>query len=256
MTSVVPAYVLSAVQGSEREKKVVGYLSDPLFKVFVVTAQNPAGDKSKFTPAELDFYRIKKCLETAAEKYPNNVVLILKDTSISDATPSVIADYVRDMIKVSDGKPGWDVAYLASWGDNCQLQKDITSTSSGYAIVQSFSPQGVQALLIKPSARDIILGRKPLPNGKMFTMNDSLSNTLNTLVKDGQIRPALAKPNLFNFDPELAKTEDDRLKAVRCADDASYQQDTTASGNGWIWIVLIILIFLIFLGFIFVKGRH
>ncbi len=254
MAPVVPVYVLSATQGSEQEKRVTGYLQDPLFKVFVVTAQNPANDNRKFTPAQLDFYRIQKCLEDAAKNYPNSPVLILKDTSISTATPNVIANYVRDMIKISDGKPGWDIAYLASWGDNCQLQKDIANTSSGYAIVQSFSPQGVQALLIKPSARDTILGKRSLPNGTMFTLNENLSNTLNMLVKEGQLRPALAKPNLFDFDPELAKSEEDRLKAVRCADESSYQQ-TTSSSSAWIWILLVIIL-LIFLGLIFMKRRQ
>ena len=244
----IPAYVLSATPGSEQEKRVLGYLNTPLFKVFIVTAKDPTRDAGKYSPADLDFYRIKRCLQDAARNYPDSIALIIKDTSVSDTTPQVIADYVKEMVR----QPNWDLGYLTTWGDKCQLQSDSVSTSTGYNIVKSFSPNGVQALLIKPNVRDMILGKQNLPNGQPFEMTGSLSSTLNSLVREGQLKPAIAKPNLFNFDQNLAKSEEDKLKAYQCSNDPSFQQTGSSS---WIW-ALIIIVILIFLALIFIRRRQ
>lgn len=250
----IPVYILTASDRSPLGKRVHGYFSSNLFEPYRVSIENPTDEGLKYSSNSLEYYRIKKVLENAAQNHPNSNLIIIKDTSVTNCSPEEIGSYVSEFNKI----PDWDVFYLAYWKDECEKRKNIRKIGDK-VIGIPYAPHGFQALIFTPKFRDIVLQRTCLPNGNYFAMNGNFSETLRSLKLSNQIVPHYADSNIFSFDKNLATDPKDIEKLNECLDPQDYQQNTTTTGAGnsgtsWIWILVIFAIFII-LFFILFRNR-
>jgi hypothetical protein len=68
------------------------------------------------------------------------------------------------------------------------------------SIVNSHSPNGLEAILYSPSGRSLILGKKAMKNKKPFSKKKGLEAALRTEIQDGNLRCIATTPNLFQYD--------------------------------------------------------
>lgn len=245
MAGSVIVYILTADDKSDRVAKICGYFTNSLFQVNVVTLQNKNKDLN------LDEYRVNYILNAAQQEHPNNYIIVLKDTSVTVASPDTIADFVSAAIQDNN----WDLFYLCEWMDRCDQFSNVKNIE-GITVAQTQSPNGIQTLLISPLARDMLLGvkqyRAPAPNNLSKT---ELSTKLNQLVLARCLRANCMSPNLFEFDLGLAQNSRDYMKANQCVipQGNSYQQapaaltPTTNSTSGWWWLIIIAVLVVILL---------
>lgn len=165
-------------------------------------------------------------------------MILIKDTSVTAHSPEELANFVNEL----SGMQGWDIFYFTRWGDRCDLYQDKKVVGNN-TVSQSPGSNGFQAIMLTPKCRDILLQRTPLPNGKTFHMDGSLSNTLYKLANSGQLRSFVVRENVFNFDKTLATSPADIAKLTQCANPESFQQ--TASGATWAWFLLIAIIVIV-----------
>jgi hypothetical protein len=254
MSSSVATYILTGKPDSSETGRVWNYFSDPLFDRNLVVVNEPDAKMLTYSQNSLEFYRIKKALEDAAQNHPNDTILLVKDTSISNKSPEAIAKFVKDTLPMANGyaNNGWDLFYLTKWQDRCDLFQHKGMVDD-MGISESFAPNGFQALMITPAARDMLLGKMPLKNGSMFQMQNNFSDTLHSYIQNKQLKPYVSTPNLFNFDPALAKNGADGMKGQECADIQNYQQ--VAGTSNWVWFILILIIVLILIAVAASKKR-
>lgn len=257
----IPVYILSADPYSDNTDKVRQLFLHSIFPAHKIYVENPenivnANDK------DLEKARIMEVLRSVKDNYDDNYFIIIKDNSVSVATPEKIANVVRKAIKVG----GWDIFYLSDWQDDCSQFTPNNMTDLGdLAMAKTKYAQGLQAVLISPDGRRMLMGEKPMRNGKVIQYNDSISNTLSNAALSGGINAATVVPNLINYDITKAKSAADYLKAQQCATPAnlvnnkpitSYAANnlTGSNNNVWWWIAgLIILILIIWAIWYYVK---
>jgi disulfide oxidoreductase YuzD len=164
-----------------------------------------------------DHTYVKQALTKAYSSFPNNHVIVIKDSSVTNATSELIADFCNTAIKIG----GWDLLYLCKWLDRCdQYEKDpdmaqLEGHQSTYH--RTYSPFGVQALMFTPSARDMILGLKNMHNGKKFEMiRPTLDKQLNYDIDQLSFIATSITPNMFEFNPMRARSKDDYKKLTHC----------------------------------------
>ena len=237
--------------------------NDDLFKISFAEVNN---DDNSDEP-QSEYIKFLNCLKYHEEKNPNNYMIIAKDTCTSGYTPEEIAAF----IKAAKGAKEWDLCYLCEWMDRCDLNTNPIDTGTNSKLVDTYSPNGIQALLISPMGKKRILGLTPLRNGTTFTLFGSLSQTLNGYIKNKALIATRSKPNIINYDSNLAKNNDDYAKTAECAtlpgQPVNFQGETkvanpplvpVVSNNNsmLIWFVIIFLIILIILAVAATKYRR
>lgn len=257
--SEVEVYILTSDPNALRTVKAGNLFSSRLFNRNVVTISPPADAQP--TPGMnldqfLESYRVQWCLQDARNKSPSNSVIILKDTSVSNANTDRISEIVSEVLKDTD----WDLCYLCKWMDRCDLySNEVQINGLSTHLVKTQSPHGIQALMFSPSGRDIVLGLTKMNNDKVFTpVKKPLSLQLNEAISAGNISAKCVVPNLIEYDILSASNPKDYLKAAECVvDSASSKSNSFAessSGISWWWFIIIVLL-IIFIVWLFLRHK-
>jgi hypothetical protein len=184
--------------------------------------------------------------------WKNLPVIIVKDTSVSNITPSGIANNNNSKDKIIGGMKNRiqialekaqsaDLYYLARWNDNCTKNTLVAGTESidkGSSLKWTIQPTATQAIMYTPKSRDIV-------SNALCTMasNISLSDYLNSAIYDRKFIATAFVPSIISFDTNLATSQTDYNKLNECF---PISTDTpTTSNSNLIW--LIVLIFVIIL---------
>lgn len=219
-------------------QKVAKLFDDDLFAISITTIDQASAPKDK-----IEQELIGTCLRNQSKVHPHDYMIIIKDSSTSLASPEEIAKFVSSAISAKD----WDICYLNRWADRCDLNINPRDTGINSLMAETYAPQGAQAILISPPARDVMTGKKPLKNGQNFTLTGNFAQTLNYYVSHGLLRALCAKPNLIIFDPNLVKTPEDLIKTSECLQ-PEVKNNLLTSTNGetnWLMVILIMLVVLV-----------
>lgn len=267
-SSQVAVYLLASDVNSTRTTKLSSLFSNPLFSLNVIAISPPSNmtpEKNMSVKDLIESYRIQWCLKDAKNRYPKNHVIVAKDSSISDASPNRIAD----VVSAATNNGQWDVCYLSKWMDRCDLysnKKPINGTMT--TLTKTVSPHGLQAIILSPKGREVILGNQPMKNGEMFDLLEApLSQNLNEKIVSGNLEATATVPNLLTYDITFANKSSDYLKTHEClvSDDESTESTETnnsgeknlqqTSGSSWFWFLLIIIILILLGGYFYMKRK-
>ena len=275
--SQVAVYLLATDVATPRTAKVMSLFTNPLFHVNVMNMSPPSniGDNESLSKEEaISNYRILWCLKDAKTRHPDSHVIIVKDTSVSDASPDRIADIVSGAMSNND----WHLCYLSKWLDRCDLyseKKPINGTMT--VIAKTHSPHGMQAVMFSPHGRDVIRGEKPMKNGEYFSADKkAIHNAIHEAIMNGNLHATCAVPNLINFDTNAASRPSDYLKSHECElpptqttqparsgeggsmenEGKQMQQNPSQTNNNWIWWILVIIIIILILAGLYYWNRN
>lgn len=250
----VYVYILTNNSDSPQTETATKLFNNDLFEISFAEAKEEEED---------EYAKISQCLGYQEMRYPNSYMIIAKDSCTSGFSPDDIADVVRTARGVKD----WDLCYLAGWMDRCDLNNNLVQTGTNSDLVDTYSPHGIQALMISPAARRMLLGKTKLRNGNNFEMKGDFSSTLNYYIVNKALKATRAKPSLIIYDSNLAKNNSDYIKTAECQvlpkNGENYQITTkpppapVQSNNGAITILIIlgIIVFIAIIAFILMKSK-
>ena len=232
-----------------RDKSLVKLFKDAMFtnveNYVAKTAQLRISDESRILNCVSDDVQKESQLKRQ-DPVSQLYTLIIKDTSVTACS----ADTIKDIIQYIIGVRGFDICYLCKWNDKCHLYtSQITTTLDRHVnLVRTRSPNGLQAILISPSGRDILLRRKPMLNCKYLGNTDSLDKRLNTEIYNGNIIAMCTSINIFNYDTYTNATSNkDYEKLCECVNVALNNENSKDTGVNGAWIIVTIL-FILMLG--------
>ena len=241
----VNVFLLATEEESPKTHRVAKIFNDDN-EYFCISIVSSDGDSEDL---DTEFRKVLQCLTYHHENYPNRYCIIVKDTSTSGFSPDDLIAFVEATKKLKH----WDICYLSTWGDNCSLNSGPTDTGTSSDVVNTYNPNGTQALLLTPKCTAMILGRVPLRNGAKFTRNGGLSTSLNKHIANKDMVAIRARPNLITFDSNLAKNAEDLQKNNECQiDTKDYEINTkndvvTSNYNNSMLILPVIGIILVLL---------
>jgi len=240
--------------------------SDSYFTVQVCAVEAPPEIPSSSTLSQEQFisnYNMRKVLSFAAEgpyivgpdgtltpqylwaKLP---VLIVKDSSVSNITPSGVAaskDVIGGMperIRTALNKANQaDLYFLCVWNDACNLYSDIDGIGAiahGSTLKWSVQPSATQAVMYTPSSRDYF--REALINATV-----PLGSLFNSILQQGNMLAAAFVPNLIDFDIDLATSNDDYAKLNECAAITTSSANSSSVATILWFILIIVLVFVV-----------
>jgi hypothetical protein len=223
--------------------------SNPAFIIEVLEVLPPSGaskpTSTMSTQNLIELHCVTEALMTAATRHPELPVVVIKDSSISVASPDVIA---RNVLKPIQQNVDFDIYYLCKWMDECQKYSNVNiaeETISGPRLVWTQSPNGIQALLFTVNGREVVLGRRPMRNGQTFKVDKPLSSALRDQIANGAIKALSIFPNLVEFDISLATSNADYLRTSQCRPVVNNGPMVTNSPAGIVWFTLIVLLVLL-----------
>lgn len=208
-----------------------------------------------------ELYRYHWCLNDAASRYPQNLVLVVKEDSTSSSSPYNIADIVLTAKRSCN----WDLFYLSKWGDRCDLYTNkIEVEGQTVVISKTVSPYGTQAIVFSPSGRDIVLRKTKTKNGeKLDFSKGSLSDNLHRAISKGWIEAVTVTPNVIFLNLSSIKVDSEYQRFSQCVTPSPEPQPTPQptpqpppQSFNWMWLWFIILIFLIALIIAFLVRRR
>lgn len=248
----VLVYILESSDNSAQSEMVRHLFSDALFSTCIVKIDVPQEFIHKhehLSPQDAsELFQFRWCLSEAKKRSPDSHVIVVKDTSTSNADPKSIAEIVASAQQ--DNK--WDICYLCKWMDRCDLYTDKTSISGKATIItKTYSPYGCQALLFSTQGRDMILGDCKVKGGGYLEYNKCLSETLNHNIGQRKIDATCIVPNLISFDLSQGGTDSDYEKLRECRDVEKKEQPSQGYGWGWLLMLAIIVIIIILLWYFF-----
>ena len=179
----------------------------------------------------------------------NNLpVIIVKDTSVSNITPSGITNSstdkiiggMKNRIQIALQKAqSADLYYLARWNDNCTKNTLVAGTESidkGSSLQWTIQPTATQAIMYTPKSRDIV-------SNALCTMasNISLSDYLNSTIYDRKFIATAFVPSIVSFDTNLATSQTDYNKLNECFPIPTTDTPTANNAN-LIWLIILILV--------------
>ncbi len=276
--SKVVVYLLTDDPGSECTMNLNKLFQGGLFTIEIVGQKLPQLDLESISSyseerkCQIDeTYRVSWCLKEATERHPEDFILILKDSSVTHASSGSIESIIQKII--ISGK--WHLCYLCKWMDRCDIYSDKKEIHGRSAILaKTQAPHGIQALLISPEGRQILIGEKPMKNGKLMNvktdLSDSLSSTfglsgpfgsmnsiLTEFILKGYLEAICVVPNLFDFDITKATKNSDYLKAMECLPPPKVTTGDQVTTGGKIssFVVLIVILLLIALGLFMLIGK-
>ena len=236
--------------GDPKNKKVARLIryfkGNDFFDLHVVDIAPPYSlpINSTLTRAQsIEIFRYQYILRKAAREYRERNVLILKDTSVINTPINDLEAVIRTGCRIGD----WDFFYLTRWLDLCDLYDDETKVRGTMnVIVETFSPNGNQAIIFSPHGRDVVIGKKRMRNGEYFTpINIPLSSKLNEEITLRNTKAITVVPNVIDFDVTQAETVSDLAKVCDCRrPEVIEEEDTSGTTLSLFWFVVIILIVL------------
>lgn len=223
--------------------------SDPLFEVH----------QCSFPKKIQEDRMLKKALHYASHgpyesgkegKWKDDPVIIIKDSSICDLSPERFTKKIKDGLEY--GKEA-DIIYLCKWNDLCELYKDVTVSKSKSFLQWTQRPNGMQALLFKPKARDILY--KEWMDDRY---HGSIQERIQQKIKKGEWKALTYTPNIISFDIHYATTKSDYMKRNECAElkemITNYVSSSDSSDNTMnIIYIILFAIFIFFVAFICVH---
>lgn len=221
--------------------------SDPIFVVQVIPWSNSSVRADPSVRGANENYQVIDALTQAATEWPTMNVILVKDSSVSNASPEIVTRKVL----MGNNAQNWDLYYLCKWSDQCQKYVNVALPeeeirAGGSYLAWTYSPYGFQAILFTPAGRDMILGRQPMRNGAFFPSNQPLGAQLQEEILTGAMTAICTVPNLFDYDISLATKNSDFLKLNECQ---PVSEETTVSGTSaaalfW-FLVIVVLIFIV-----------
>lgn len=246
--------------------------SDPYFTIQVCAVDPPPNiptSKTLTYEQYMENYYMRKALTYAAEgpyianskgvseaqlwwsKIP---VIIVKDSSVSNITPSSITDEehsdnpedeiiggMKRRITVALNKASQaDLFFLCKWHDACNKYVDVEGVGGidhSSTLKWSVQPTATQAIMYTPSSRDYI-------RESLLTATLPISDLLNTNISKGNLLATVFVPNIIDFDIDLATSNDDYNKLNECA----HIQTTSQSSNNvasFLWFAVIIILIIL-----------
>jgi len=178
--------------------------------------------------------------------WTNLPVIIVKDNSVSNITPSGITNSSQDKIiggmknriQIALQKAqSADLYYLARWNDNCTKNTLVAGTESidkGSSLQWTIQPTATQAIMYTPKSRDIV-------SNALCTMasNISLSDYLNSSIYDRKFVATAFVPSIISFDTNLSTSQTDYNKLNECFPTPTDKPTTT---NNLIWLIVVLLL--------------
>lgn len=243
MKDPIVVYVIRDVHHEDRRSKLVGLFKDDDFHVIIPDIGYDVTETPDNVYNRHEAYQVGWCLADAKENYPTQPVLIIKDSSLCVADPDTISEVVYSSLNAGGN---FHICYLGRWNDKCHLhskRKKIRGTMSHVAKTQS--PHGVQALLFSVMGRDVVLGLKPMKNGKFFKARESISRTLNLNIVRGNLDAFCVVPNLIAYDISLAQEDEDYLKANECTTVLGFGNTNSNSINIYVAVLVIIILLIL-----------
>lgn len=240
----VIVYLLTSNPDSPRVQRVQALFNHQLFFPQVVVVADPL--KSPIHPGltpeqSLEYYRVRWCLQNAMTEYPENPIIILKDTTVSNSSSETLAE--RISIALASG--GWEVCYLCKWQDRCDLysnKRPIDDSTS--LLVNTSNPHGFQSILFTPTGRDKF-------HEACLNPTLPIDQTLTKLVQSEAIVASTIVPNLMQYDL-TAITANERYNRLSECQTPNFGSNC-GSSSSWIWWILIAIIVIIALLYVAKK---
>jgi len=254
--SFVAVFLLTGRPDNKNVKRLINYFRpSKFFKLHVVDIAPPVylDINNKINQQQaIEIFRFQYILKLSAKKYPKQSVLILKDTSVA-ASP---VGEVQASIKTAFGIGDWDFFYLTRWLDLCDLYTNpVKVKNSMNKVVESFSPNGTQAILFSQSGRDIVIGKRKMRNGQYFTpITIPLSSKLNEEITLRNVKAVVTAPNLFEFDVFQALTTADLAKLSDCRRPQFIEDNPSAGNISILWFVVVVIIVLLLAWALYMIG--
>lgn len=227
---------------------ILGSPSDNIKRSLCTSTFKPIDFKSSDVILEIEDVHETYCkeykdivdiLQLSKDNDPTLECIIIKNDNTTTIPPKALASYIKNILNRND----YDIFYLAYYLDSCHKYNESEVLARNIRINRTYSPGGLQAIIIKPNLRDIILKSKTMKDGKYLEF-DSESKSLSLLIgeniKCGNIIAKNTYPPLMSFDVIHSKCNEDYLKSDPC------KTVTNIKPNSYIkWIVLLIIFILL-----------
>jgi len=242
----IPVYILETQKhgNSLNIKKL--FERSCIFKVVKLPCKRNLGS----TEVIIETNQVMNALENSHKHFRKNYTIIIKDTSVTNSDTGTIEEIVSTAIDININnkhckKHDWHLCYLSKWLDRCDLYTEEAKIDHVTKVVKTLSPFGVQSILFSPQGRDIVIGKKPMNNGKFFTpIVLPLGNQLNINIGLENINATAIIPNLFDFNIMLATDNLDLLKLSECREPSEIREPPGAIPFMWFIAISVIVILL------------
>jgi hypothetical protein len=278
--SLIIVYVLTNDPESQRLRSLHSLFSGDLYHFRIIqydkmttNKNNNSNNKNDIIDYNLSDVEetklINLCLNDANRKFYNNSIIIIKDSSITTSSAWEISKIILDI----NSRPQWDLCYLCSWLDVCEMYTDFYKIpDTSVSLVKAYAPEGIQALMISANGRKHLL---KLINTKQVNPINSISEYITKNIVNEKLIAYNTVPNLFNYDLSLAKNNSDYKKANSCLITISGNKNNKNTNNKgflvtnyknsnsvqyptispWLLLGIFLLIILIICGIIYYNKR-
>jgi hypothetical protein len=156
---------------------------------------------------KLEYNKVYQCLKRAHKKYPDEHVLIIKNTSTSHFSSEKLAELIN---LGKDDKI--DLLYLCRWQDKCNISFGKKWVADDKILIsETQSPRGVQAIVFSPQGRCKVLELLRRKN-----IYNSLSEELRSSIFNGNLKANCFTPNLVNYNFAIVNDNQDYKKFQLC----------------------------------------
>ena len=178
-------------------------------------------------------------------------VIFVKSTTVSVLDSNGLIKMIYDlcdgyMKSTPEEKTHFDLMYLAKWADRCDLFKPVANVFNPTAtLVETSSPQGLQAVLISPE------GLAKLKLKLSQPIDYPVSVLLSHLVNKGKLKALTTTPNVMEFGSQYATNSSDYMKSKECSEPPSDNGKPTPKGSNLSLFVFIIIFLVVVAVFYF-----
>ncbi len=233
-------YLLTDRPCDSKVKDLIRYLeSSRIFDLRVTNIPPPPTLKTCSnlnTQQAIELHRFTTVLTQAACQYPDQYVIVIKDTSVAVPCIESLEATVLKALQLGE----WDFCYLTRWLDRCELYRHPVCVPGTMTIlVETQSPNGTQAILFSHKGRDVIIGQRKMDNGLYFTpIEVPLGTKMNQSIENGFTTAICAVPNQFEFDVFQATTSADLAKLSDCR---RPEAPNRTSAIPFFWFIVVVL---------------
>jgi len=261
--STLPVYIISTTDKQEPAHKVSRIFDDDFFDVSIIEVKPPVNlpvsNGMKKEDAETN-YQWTQVLTQSLMNHPDDPVLVISETSITNANPESIAEV---LMAILNDESNYDMIYLGGWLDksteyfdthHLKLKNpDGSEIELPTLISKTKAPCGLQSILFSSETRKIILGKKPLKHNELKKKDQyfsplvkSLSHQIRDYTRSGHFTVGTVVPNLFDYDISYAEKPSDYLKLNKFSV-VSTTSEIQSKALPLIWFILIALVVVVLL---------